>query len=313
MSANLGLLSYTEVKDDGERLHQTLVYVAAAAAVLLIVFLTIYGFDYYRLSSVERPFSAKHALLKPSGRIGIKLGLLGTSLLAVVFVYALRKRISWLARRGTTKHWLNFHVVAGCSAPIVLAFHSAFKFRGIAGVAFMIMLAVALSGIIGRYLYAQIPRSLDSADASLKDLHGYEEELAAKLSHQQLLSTSDLEPLLRIPSAEKVRSMPAIRAILLMLTIDVTRPFHVARLRLKASGWRELAFSAGGLLPTSNHDLEAVIVTVKRKSSLAKRMVFLNQTHRLFHLWHVIHRPFSFSFLILALVHIGIVLSLGYL
>ena len=49
-------------------------------------------------------------------------------------------------------------MIAGITAPIVIAYHASFKFRGIAGVAFWIMLAVAISGVIGRYLYAQIPQ-----------------------------------------------------------------------------------------------------------------------------------------------------------
>ena len=39
---------------------------------------------------------------------------------------------------------------------------------GMAGVAFWIMTAVALSGVVGRYLYAQIPRSLNAAVSALR-------------------------------------------------------------------------------------------------------------------------------------------------
>jgi hypothetical protein len=31
-----------------------------------------------------------------------------------------------------------------------------------------------------------------------------------------------------------------------------------------------------------------------------------------FHLWHVIHRPFSYSFAILSILHVTVVLLLGY-
>jgi len=317
MSANITFAGYAteqrHARNDGDRLHRTLVYVAAAAAVLLVLFLTIYGFDYYWLSSAERPFSAKHALLKPSGRIGIKLGILGVGLFLFIFFYALRKRISWLSRKGTTKHWLNFHVVAGVTAPVVIIFHSAFKFGGLAGVAFWIMVAVALSGIIGRYIYAQIPRSVNSAEVSIKELQTYEEELTAKLAHQQIVSARDLQPLLRIPAPDKVRKMPAYRAIVLMLALDTMRPFRVARLRRKVLSWTGTIVALGGLIPTTNADLEEVIASARRKSTLSKRMVFLNQTHQLFHLWHVVHRPFSYSFAILAVVHITIVIMLGYL
>ncbi|MCP6726220.1 hypothetical protein NL526_29605, partial [Klebsiella pneumoniae] len=79
-------------------------------------------------------------------------------------------RIGWLNRLGSARHWLDFHVILGLTAPVIIAFHASFKFHGIAGVAFWIMLSVAVSGVVGRYVYAQIPRSLSSAELSLKEL-----------------------------------------------------------------------------------------------------------------------------------------------
>src|SRR5579863_4093823 len=152
-----------EARKDPDLGHRIRVWIAWLASVLLLACLALYGTGYYLLPLEERPYSDKHALLRPSGVIGLKLGMLGTALFFIIFLYALRKVIPWLGRMGTTRHWMDFHVIAGVSAPIVIAFHAAFKFRGIAGVAFWIMLAVALSGIIGRYLYAQIPRSMSAA------------------------------------------------------------------------------------------------------------------------------------------------------
>ena len=120
----------------------------------------IYGFDYYRLPRELRPFSDKHELLRPSGLIGINLGVLGTVLFFIIFLYALRKVFPWLGRMGTAKHWMDFHIICGVTAPIIIAFHASFKFNNIAGVAFWIMLAVALSGIGGA-----LPVCADSAVA----------------------------------------------------------------------------------------------------------------------------------------------------
>ena len=41
-------------------------------------------------------------------------------------------------------------------------------------------------------------------------------------------------------------------------------------------------------------------------------IAFLDRTERLFHLWHVIHRPFSISFVLLIAVHIGVAVSVGF-
>jgi len=313
MSTNTLFASYAPAKlKNPERMHRILVYLAAITAVMLILFLAVYGFDYYWLSSAERPFSAKHELLKPSGRIGIKLGILGVGLFFIIFLYALRKRIGWLSRQGATKHWLDFHVVAGVTAPIVIAFHSAFKFHGIAGVAFWMMLSVALSGIIGRYVYAQIPRSLTAAEASLKELQSWEGELTQELSRQHMFTQRDLAPLLLVPTAQQVRAMPLYRALFQMIALDLMRPFHIARLRGKVLRVSGMIVSFGGLFRTSNQELEYVIGAVQRKSSLSKRVAFLNRSQQVFHLWHVVHRPVSYSFAVLAVVHIIVVIMLGF-
>ncbi len=313
MSTPISLTNYAAPVSDPERGHRIRLYMASIAAVVLLAALAVYGADYYILGAADRPLSPKHQLLKPSGPVGIKLGILGVVLFLLIFLYAVRKRIPWMAKRGKSKHWLDFHVVAGLTAPVLIAFHASFKFQGIAGIAFWIMVAVAISGVIGRYIYAQVPRSLDSAELSLKELNNQEEEMARELAGQRILAAADLQRVLRMPSADQVRRMPLYRALLLMITLDLMRPFQIARLRRRVLGWGGTVTSLGGLFTTDNPEIENVIQTARLKSSLSKRVAFLSRTQQVFHLWHVVHRPFSYSFAVLALIHIGVVLLLGYI
>ena len=298
---------------DPERWHRLRLHAASIASVVLLTVLALYGADYYVLGAAERPFSPKHHVLKPSGEIGIRLGILGVVLFLVIFLYPLRKRIPWMMRIGKSKHWLDFHVVLGLTAPVVIAFHSSFKFQGIAGIAFWIMVAVAVSGIIGRYIYAQVPRSLDNAEISLKELNAFEQELAAELAGQRVLAAEALQRLLRMPTAEEVRRMPLYRAMLLMVYLDLSRPWQIARLRRQVLHGVQWMMSLGGLLSSGNEEVESAIRAARRKSALSKRVAFLSRTQQVFHLWHVVHRPFSYGFVVLALVHIGVALTLGYI
>ncbi len=316
MSAILTLTTATanaaEIAAREERRHRVRLYLVSAAAVLLILVLAVYGGDYYWLSAADRPFSPKYPLLKPSGRIGINLGILGFALFLIIFLYPLRKKVSWLAKRGRARHWLDFHVVAGLTAPVVIAFHSSFKFHGLAGMAFWIMSAVALSGVVGRYMYAQIPRSLNSAELSLKELQSMEDTLTNELFSQTRFTAEDFAPILRMPSPQEARQMPVFRALLLMFALDAARPFRIARLRARALNRKQRLLSFGGLRHAHDAELERILATVRRKSSLSKRIAFLARTQQVFHLWHVIHRPFSYSFAVLALMHIVVVIMLGF-
>jgi hypothetical protein len=293
--------------------HAQRLALAYIVAMALIIGLIAYGFDYYTLSAVQRPLSAKHALLKPSGTIGLKLGILGLFMFLAIFLYPIRKRWQWLASKGSSKHWLDVHVLLGLSAPVIIAFHASFKFSGVAGMAFWIMSAVAISGIVGRYLYAQIPRSLSAAEMSLKELQELQGQLTKRIAAQTLISADDLQPLFRLPTIEQVQQWPAVFALIYMLALDLVRPFHIARLRLRIANLSSALRSFGGLLPTSHSELEEVVKAARQQAALSKRIVFLGRTQRIFHLWHVVHRPFSYSFAVLACIHIGVVFLLGYM
>src|SRR5437764_13083650 len=116
-----------------------------ALAVVLVI--AGYGYDYYSLSAAQRPFSPKHYLLRPSGTIGIRLGMLGVLMFFLIYLYPLRKKWGWLGRQRNSRHWLDFHIVLGTTAPITIAFHSSVKFGNVAGMASWSMLIVPLTGL----------------------------------------------------------------------------------------------------------------------------------------------------------------------
>jgi hypothetical protein len=97
-----------------------------------------------------------------------------------------------------------------------------------------------------------------------------------------------------------------------MIWLDLKRPFQVSRLRLQAEGFGTWIISSFGILPTRSSRLELAIQMARRQASLSKRVLFLSRTKQVFSLWHVVHRPFSYSFALLAIVHILVVLGMGY-
>ena len=292
--------------------HKLRLLIGYILAIALIVGIAAYGFDYYAAGPNDRPFMTKHALLKPSGRIGIKLGMLGVGMFLVIFLYPLRKRWTWLGRQGVSRHWLDFHVLLGLSAPFVIAMHSAFKFHGFAGIAFWIMLAVSISGVVGRYLYGQIPRRVNAAELSRKELQDLQDRMAEQLASQNMLKESDVRSALRLPSQERVDRLPIVAALIYMFLLDLVRPLRIARLRGGALRGSEHLTTLGGLLPTHHRELERAIVVAREEAALSKRILFLSRTQQVFHLWHVVHKPFSYTFAVLVLVHIGVVLMMGF-
>jgi hypothetical protein len=298
---------------DPERGHHLRLAGAWAIACAFCLTVAIYGYDYYSLAGLERPHSPKHHLLRPSGAIGINLGIFGVALFMLIYLYYFRKRWGWLGSLGTTKHWLDFHIVLGISAPVIIAFHAAFKFRGIAGMAFWIMVAVALSGVVGRYIYAQIPRRLNSAELTWQELQDEQLQLSHLLSGQKMFKPQQLTAAFHIPSVDQVSHKSAIGALWWMFVLDLARPFRVAALRRRVLSFGGSLAAIGGILSSQNHELERIVQIARRQAALSKRMVFLSRSQQVFQLWHIVHRPFSYAFVVLAILHIATAMLFGYL
>ena len=296
----------------GELLHRVALTLAILAAAGLILFLALNGYRYYTTPLEERPLSRLHADLRSSGRIGLKLGMLSLGMFGILFLYPLRKRWRWLSTIGSTRRWLNFHIFFGITTPIVVTFHTTFKWHGLAGLAYWTMIAVALSGLVGRYVYAKIPRSLNAVELTMSELESQTAALAARLQEQALFRAADLAPLLDVPSPQEIRAMNALRTLWTMLLMDLTRLWRVSRLRRRVLSGGQRIETLGGLIASHNPDLEAIVAIVRRQSRLRAGMAFLDRTARIFHLWHIVHRPFSISFVALIAVHIGVALSVGF-
>src|SRR5579871_6609407 len=297
---------------NAERRHRLRLYALYVFAIATNLAIFIYGFDYYKLSSIDRPFSPKHHLLRPSGPIGLYLGFAGVALFVGIFLYPIRKHWAWLSTKGSTRHWLDIHVLMGLTAPFIVAFHSTLKFRGIAGMAFWIMFAVSASGVVGRYLYAQIPRKVTTAELTVKELQDLQESLSQQLAAQNLLPEADLRVLLRMPDESFVKKLPTVVALVYMMILDVIRMFRVARLRRHALTFGKSIRTLAGFLPTSNRELEKAIKAAAEEAALLKRVLFLSRSQKVFHLWHVVHKPFSYAFAVLAMLHIVLQFALGY-
>jgi hypothetical protein len=284
-----------------KRRHRLWIRLGSAAAIVAAIALCLNGLGYYILSSEARLTSPKHAALKPSGSIGNALGIVGAVLLLLMYLYPLRKKWKWLSRKGKTKHWLDYHILMGLAGPVLITFHSSFKLRGVAGFAYFSMIAVVVSGIVGRYLYSRIPRKLDAVEMSVEEAGELCANLAQQIRAQNVLTEEELRPLLALPSLDEVRSMPLGKALMVIVALDVRRAWTIWRLR-----WTVGAHVAG------HADVSRALTAIRRQAALSRDALFLAKVKQMFRLWHVIHRPFSYSLAIMATLHILAVVFLGY-
>jgi hypothetical protein len=240
-----------------------------------------------------------HRLLRPSGPVGQTLGVVGGALMLMPFVYMLRKRIPWLRSLGSLKTWLEIHLFCGIFGPVLVTFHTSFKFNGIVSAAYWSMVTVVLSGFVGRYLYVRIPRSIRGAELPRLEL----DRRAEAMRNQLARSVSSPDVLARLEAFERA-AVPASSAELSIIDLlfgEITLGRRVRALD------REL----GRSLLSGQLREEVVSLTVDR-SVLLRRIAYLERTRRLFELWHVFHLPLVYLQLIIVAAHVGVTMYLGY-
>jgi len=297
----------------GEWRHRLTLLVLVVCGVAMAGYLAWSGHGYYSLPLPERPFHPMHARLRPSGEIGIRLGLLSALVFAGIYMYPLRKRWRWLQKFGATRRWLDVHIVLGLVVPLLVTVHASFKLHGLIGMAYWIMMAIVASGVAGRYLYAQIPRSVTAAELSRAELAERGEKLAEQLRRQQVFTEEELAGVTALPAGQEVEAMPLWRVLLAMISADLRRPFRVAALRRRVIAPEERLRTLGGLLPSRHAELETILSSVSAKAWLTAKILFLKRAAEIFHLWHVVHKPFSYSFAVIVAAHIILVALMGYL
>lgn len=252
------------------------------------------GWTYYGTPIAVRGYSPAHRLLRPSGPVGQTLGVLGAALMLVPFIYMLRKRVFRPKVAGNLKRWLEVHIFCGIVGPVVVTFHTAFKFNGIVSAAYWSMVLVALSGFVGRYLYVRIPRTIRGVELSQAEL----EQRSAAL-REDLQWTAGPEVLGALDRLES--------------DIAATRPswFSVLSDRRVKRSIAELAPSLAAAMATPG-TAGLVEAMFEERIRLHQRRHSLAATKRLFDLWHVFHLPLVWVMFAIVSLHVAVALYLGY-
>lgn len=114
--------------------------------------------------------AARDGVPAASGLAGHALGVVGFLIMLFAWLgYSWRKRETRNGP-GTLEQWLQAHVVAGMLGPYLILLHSAFRFRGLAGLVSLLTLVVVASGFVGRYIFTRLPRRAGFANLETRSL-----------------------------------------------------------------------------------------------------------------------------------------------
>ncbi len=280
--------------------HRIYLFVLSLIVIVVFAAITYKGYTYYKISLEERFFHPDHTLLKPSGIWGHGMGIIGSLFMILgVLLYMFRKRYRMFSRWGVLKHWLEFHIFLCTLGPILVLFHTSFKFGGIVAISFWSMVAVFLSGIVGRFIYIQIPRTIEGRELSLNEVCDMKGDIGKALTTSVQLDEESFRIIV-----DSTRSKAGL----------YSSNFIVRYFRTKAENRRKLATVKSVLKKKNLSRVQKaeVLSLVKNEMSLNRRIERLVLMQNLFKYWHVAHLPFALVMLVIMIFHVAVTIVFGY-
>ena len=237
-------------------------------------------------------------LIAESG-LGYALGIIGGSLMLLLLLYPLRKRLRFMATLGKVQYWFRMHMLFGVLGPVCILFHCSFRLGSLnSNVALICMLLVASSGLVGRYFYAKIHHGLYGQKANI-----------AELQQDTLRLQQDLD--------DQLQNLPEILALLSRFedyALQVPPSIAHATWRYLTLGlvtWRHYFLLRRHIRrqwPAHRHQDESLrhrlIRLVTARLGSIRKLAEFHFYERMFSLWHVIHLP-----LFILMVITGVVLA----
>lgn len=228
--------------------------------------------------------------LKADTGPGYALGIAGTAMMLTLLLYSLRKRLAFMRSWGQIRVWFSIHMLLGILGPVAILFHANFRLGSLnSNVALACVLAVASSGIVGRFIHPKVHHGLFGRRVTLSELR------------------IDVEKQ-RGPLGEVIAACPALGRELARFEADTLGPGSRAR-----SPWR-LVLLGGKTRRARRRSLRALkrsrLASAPRARAVRayldaiRRAAQFTAYARLLSLWHAFHLPLCALLFAAAIVHV---------
>ena len=248
--------------------------------------------------------------LTPESGTGYWLGIIGGSLMLILLLYPLRKKVRFLNMFGKIKYWFKLHMLFGVLGPVAILFHANFSLGSTnSNVAFFSMAIVASSGLVGRYLYAKIHHGLYGRKANLKELRESLKESKNQLGSHFKLTTDVVN---KIKSSERLllRNRNIIWAtlvwpVIFMRTAWAKRSIRKSLKKAYLAAGQEKGWDKKMIRSLSRDANREVQPYIDGLYNMYGFRVF----ESLFSLWHFLHLPLFFMLVFTGILHVIVVHS----
>ncbi|MBI5939286.1 MAG: hypothetical protein HY859_02555 [Caulobacterales bacterium] len=237
---------------------------------------------------------------------GYFIGIAGALMMVALLGYPLRKRLKVMRGWGAASAWFRWHMILGVLGPALVVIHSDFSLQSTnATVAFVSMLTVAGSGLVGRYLYGQVHRGLYGQRLEARTLReeatGSRDQLVGGLTASERWRAEVEAFENRVLTPTRTLGQAIGRALSVGGVIRRSRKVALTLIdaelgrQADAGRWdaRTLKARRGEALQQLGDYYRAV-----------RRAASLGLYERLFSLWHVLHVPLFVILVLTVVIHV---------
>ncbi len=268
--------------------------------------LAAYGYSILTAAVISGWLLSGKNLVDPNQGLGYWLGIVGGSLMLLLLLYPAGKKSTILRRLGLVKHWFRIHMIFGLVGPLLILYHCNFSVAAVnSTVALYSMLAVTVSGLIGRYFYTRIHRGLYGKRANIEELR---KEISASMDSSHGLAAILPAFIGELRGAsEKLIGDQYTHAISMRHSLSWTFKYYLVRVRLYLLIIKELKESSAinsAVRSNTRKFRKSANAYAAEQVGLMRQVAQLAVFERLFSLWHVFHMPLFLLLVVSALVHV---------
>jgi len=245
-------------------------------------------------------------IIRAQEGVGYWLGILGSVLMALLLLYPVRKRVKAFRNAFPVRYWFRIHMIFGIVGPLLVIFHSNFQLGSLnSRIALFCTIIVASSGILGRYIYAQLHYGLYGRRADLVSLRNDISGLRGSGSGIGKLIPSINDELNHWEDGVLAEHYSLAHAFAVATTIAFTSRLKLRRLYRLSNEVIDHATTQSSLVQEHSERLKMNVRNyLKRRISLLRKFAQYKAFESLFSLWHIVHYPLFILLVIAAIVHV---------
>ena len=251
-------------------------------------------------------YIGKLKLYEPDSPLGYNLGLVGGIAMALLLFYPLRKRVRFMRSLLPLKYWFGAHMALGVFGPVLIMYHSNFQLHSKNGaIAFYSMMAVFLSGLVGRVIYRRIHQGLFGRKLTLEELKA-RMGMSGENIHSRFHKLPKIEE--RLQKYEQRAMDDSVSSATKLFRALTSRPYSFWVRRSCLAELKRAINKAGKKKNWSRAERSRRYMGgrsfINSYVEAVNKVTQFGVFERMFSIWHIAHVPLIFLLLVTAIIHV---------